>query len=259
MIRSGENNILGINHLLCIVSLLFVTSVANASPTVTHQSTVLAAVCPADSPTTISGTIDIVKPVSAQLTNIGAEFLQPPASPVGLTNGPSNAVKPLPAVPAAMLMFLIGFLCVSLVRDRKIWLTALAGLFWAGQAGIQALPQLALRLGHANHSEQRPCTELTHPYCIENSLRLRSDIEDTRYIGLLHYLAGIPGADTACTNNKLLGCCYKHTHTFQTVILSEKFSLNWSLKCLVSETRQLICFSPAFIFAQLARGPPLPA
>jgi hypothetical protein len=219
----------------------------------------LAAVCPADSPATISGTIDIVKPVSAQLTNLGAEFLQPPASPVGLTTGPSNAVKPLPAVPAAMLMFLTGFLCVSLVRDHKVWLTALAGLFWAGQAGIQALPRLALRLGHANHSEQRPCTELAHTYYIENSHRLRSDIEGNRYIGLLRYLAGIPGADTACTNNKLLDRLYKRTHTFQTAILSEQFSLNWSLNCLVSETRQFICFSPAFIFAQLARGPPLPA
>jgi len=157
------------------------------------------------------------------------------------------------------LMFLTGFLCVSLVRDRRVWLTALAGLFWAGQAGIQALPQLALRLGHANHGRQQFYTEPAYAYYLENSHRLRCDIEGTRYIGLLRYLAGIPGANAACTNNKLLSCCYKHTYTLQTAILSEQFSFNWPLKCLVSETRHFICFSPAIIFAQLARGPPLPA
>jgi len=29
------------------------------------------------------------------------------------------------------------------------------------------------------------------------------------------------------------------------------------LACLVSKAEQFICFSPAFIFAHLARGPPI--
>jgi hypothetical protein len=118
----------------------------------------------------------------------------------------------------------------------------LAGLLWLGQAGIQAVPQLALRLSHRNHTEQQFSTELTHPYYLENSNRLRSDIEGTQYIGLLHHLAGIPQD--------------KMSFLSPSAIISQRYSLNSLLNCLTLRVEQFICFSPAFIFENLPRGPP---
>ena len=262
--------------LLCITFLLFVVSPANASPTATSQDVILSArVCPADTVTTISYPINnIVTSSNAKLANLGKEFLKPPVSSAGLGRAQANLVKPLPAVPAAVFIALIGFLCVSFVKDRRVWLTALAALLWAGQAGIQAVPQLALRLTHRNHSEQQLDTELAYPYCLENSHRLRSDIEGTQYIGLLHHLAGIPHSESAYTNTRLaesialsqhnqvqignaFNSPHKHTRTSQPAIIREQYGLNSLFNCLASKAEQFIFFSPAFIFELIPRGPPL--
>ena len=173
-------------------------------------------------------------------------------------------------------MVLTGFLCVSLVKDRRVWLAALAGLLWVGQAGIHALPQLALRLSYRIHSKQQFDAELTCPYYLENSNRLRSDIEGTQYIGLLHHLAGIPDSPMSFRQPHLsflrkqesrkltTQLCYrlnpsKNTNSFQSQLafLSEQYSLDSLFKCLASKTEQFICFSPAFIFELIPRGPPL--
>ena len=47
-------------------------------------------------------------------------------------------VKRLPAAPAAVAMTLVGFLCVSLARDRRVWLGLACGLIWLAQAGVTA-------------------------------------------------------------------------------------------------------------------------
>jgi len=267
---------LGANNLFFVAMLLLATTVANASPTVTSQDAILSArVCPADTVTTISCPINnIVTSSNAKLANLGKEFLKPPVSSAGSGNTQANLVKPLPAVPATVFITLMGFLCVSFVKDRRVWLAALAGLIWAGHAGIQAVPQLALRLSHKNHSKQQLCAELSYPYYLENSHRLRCDVEGTRYIGLLHYLAGIPEASSAFTNTRLstlitfsqhrqkpsgavLSYPYKNTYSSLSAIIPEQYSLNSQLACLVSKVEQFISFSPAFIFAHLARGPPI--
>ncbi len=264
------------NNLFFVVMLLLATAVANASPTVASQDAILSArVCPADTVTTISYPINnILTPSNAKLANLGKEFLKPPVSSAGLGSAQANLVKPLPAVPAAVFIALIGFLCVSFVKDRRVWLAALAGLLWAGQAGIQAVPQLALRLTHRNHSEQQLDTELAYPYYLNNSSRPRCDIEGTQYAGLLHYLAGIPEAKSVFTDThlsrfitlrqhrqKVYGKAFsytrKNTHTSQPAIILQQYGLNSLLACLVSKAEQFISFSPAFIFAHLARGPPL--
>ena len=260
-----------------IVLLLLTVAGANASPTATTDNTFVPTVQTAsDTPAVIAPAKEVVGPIDARLANLGAEFLQPPSSSVVLGNAQSNYVKLLPAVPSALLMVLSGFLCISLVKDRKLWLAALAGLLWAGQVGIQALPQLALRLSRRNHSQQQFSAELTYPYYLENSNRLRSDIEGTRYIGLLHHLAGIPDRPTLFLqprlsflrkqeSRKATQQLYrwsnpsKNTNSFQSQLafLSEQYSLNSLLACLASRTEQFISFSPAFIFENLPRGPPI--
>jgi hypothetical protein len=235
----------------CIVILLLVSTAANGAPTVATIDKVISSSVHivSDTSTVITPSIEAIETVDTKLANLGTELLQPPASFSGLSDTQGNYVKSLPALPAAVLMVLSGFLCVSLVRDRRIWLAALTGLLLAGQTGIQVLPRLVLRLSHGSHSKQQLCAELIYPHQLENSLRLRSDIDGTQYIGLLHHLAGIPD-----TNSRYL---HKATYTSQLDIIIAQTGLCLFLVCLASRTEQLIPFSPAFIFANLARGPPI--
>jgi len=261
-----------VNKLLSITFLLFAASAANASLTVTHQDAILTTgLCAADTSAPISHTFsNVIGPINAILTNLGREFIQPPASLAGLSNEQDNPVKPLPAVPTALLMVLTGFICVSLARDRRIYLAALAGLLWLGQAGIQAVPQLALRISHRNHTEQQFSAELSCTYYLENSNRLRNDIEGTQYVGLLHHLAGIPDSPASFLrmrkqeSRKLTTqLCFrpnlsKNTNPFQpqSAFLSEQYNLNSLFKCSVLRARHSIRFSPPFIFEIIPRGPP---
>lgn len=237
------------NKKFFIVTLLLAATVANAAPTVVTVDAVAPAVGMALGTTAVTVPAnEVVGPVDAKLANLGRELLQPPNFAV-LGNTRGNHVKPLPAVPAAIFMVLSGFICISLVRDRRFWLAALAGLLWAGQVGITVLPQLALHLGHGNYGKQHLCAELTYPHCLENSNRLRSDLEGTQYIGLLHHLAGIPDVKSLHKTT--------HTYTAQPAIILARIGLDPILVCLASKTEQLISFSPAFIFVDLARGPPV--
>ena len=234
-----------------IVILLLAATTLNAAPTIETDRAIVSSFLTPDTPAVIVPTNEAVGPIDTKLANLGREFLQPPTSFAGLSNAQGNYVKPLPPVPAAIVMVLSGFLCVSLVRDRRVWLTALVGLLWAGQTGIQALPQLALRLSHGNHRNQQPRAQLAYPHYLENSHRFRSDIDDTQYIGLLRHLAGIP--------DNLHKPTHSYTSTSQPAIIIAQTGLNPLLVCLAPRTEQLISFSPAFIFANLARGPPIRA
>jgi len=259
-----------------VTFLLFAVSAANAAPTISNGDVLYCAVSP-------SSNLDIkAVPELAELTeysdshlaSVAAEFLKPPTDFPALAASPVINAKALPAVPAAFLMVLTGFLCISLVRDRKIWLAALAGLLWAGQTGLQVLPQLALRLGHNNYSQQKVCGEFTYPFYLENSDRLRSDIEGTQYIGLLHHLAGIPDSTTSRLQPRLsflprilvrdkLQQVRNTQYVIRNTNEAPQFAIIKLLSrlipptiCLAPRAEQFICFSPAFIFENLPRGPP---
>ena len=131
----------------------------------------------------------IIEPSNAHLANIGVELLKPPAD---LTNSAPVGAKILPPIPATLFMVLTGFLCVSLVNDRRLWLAVLAGLLWAGQAGFHAIPQLAAYMSSQKHIQQKTPDNTACLYRVEDCCRSRSDIEGTGYIGLLHHLAAIP-------------------------------------------------------------------
>ena len=131
---------------------------------------------------------------NSHLDSISKEFHRPPVKNDEFSDA-SMGVKSLPPAPKTLLMVLVGFLCVSLVKDRRVWLAALAGLLWAGQAGVSILPQLAANIAGRGRSEKQSSAhqvahlpEQKHPY------RLRSDIEGTCYIGLLRHLEGIPNS-----------------------------------------------------------------
>ena len=205
--------------------------------------------------TSLPEVIQIVEPSDSHLAQAAAEFLKPPPAFTGSPAMPIGA-KTLPAVPGALLMGLTGFLCVSLVKDRRFWLAALTGLLWLGQAGIQAVPQLAVRISHKNHIEQQLLSaELTYPYYLESSDRLRSDVDGTQYIGLLHHLAGIPDS-TMSLLSQVSSQTEDEFRAPQFAIMGLSSHLIPATNCLTLKVEQFIYFSPAFIFDNLARGPP---
>src|SRR4030066_1353064 len=133
----------------------------------------------------------------SQLASISEEFNKPPVK-YDKSTATVIRVKALPSAPGTLLMVLVGFLCVSLVRDRRIWLATLSGLLWAGQAGISLLPQLALNVSGRGLGENQSSSHYLARLCEpKHPNRLRSDIEGTRYVGLLRHLAGIPNAETS--------------------------------------------------------------
>ena len=267
---SGKNN-----KLLVILLSLVVATAISAAPTMSdcNKHFVAAAVSLAsDAPVLyIPETSQITVPSNSHLAAIGKEILKPPAD---FTDSPPFGAKSLPPVPAALFMVLTGFLCVSLVKDRKVWLAVLVGLLWAGQAGFHAIPQLAAHISKKNIQRKSYFNAATL-HQLEESCRLRSDIEGTQYIGLLRHLAGIPA-----------GTISLPLPTFLTSLRAQRSNLNASREyfvfartksnagspqfaithfssllnpatiCPAPRAEQYICFSPAFTFQQLPRGPP---
>ena len=199
-----------------------------------------------------------------QISELGRAILQPPSgSQITVT---SENQRCLPALPSAIAMVLTGFICISLIQDRRTWLAVLAGLLWVGQTGIWALPELTSRLSRRVHSGQQVNTALAAPYPLGGGFYPDSYNEETRYAGLLHHLAGIPRDISAFTNNRTVlirhfsGVAGKDTRALHHAILESQLALSQLTNCLVSGTRQFVCFKPAFIsFCQLPRGPPISA
>ena len=269
--------------------LLFVIVTAGyCAPTASVSDTTISlhARCVSDSADIPVATADITQlneAYSPHLTDIAHELLKPPGDSID-SPVPLVAATSLPAVPGALFMGLTGFLCVSLVRDRKVWMAALAGLLWAGQAGFAALPQLARHLASKGHTAQYVLPNRICALALRRSDRLRSDIEGTAYIGLLRYLAGIPDTANSVQRRacKVQGIGYsvqrlhflnakryaldasRHTtYNIRHTTKSPQFA--WASVCdfsvpatkrLVRITKRHAYFSPAFTFENLARGPP---
>ncbi len=172
-------------------------------------------------------------------------------------------IKTMPPVPAAILMTVMGFLCISFIRDRRAWLTGLAFIMWAGQIGINALPQFAQSLTHRNYKSGQSAQLSFSPY-LKNFSRQHNNTESRQYIGLLHHLEGIP-ADVNFTESlsaKVLGRqIVRKLDTAPRWVdgIIPLQAPNLLLRCFIKRTEQLHYFSPAFIFENLARGPPIPA
>jgi hypothetical protein len=214
----------------------------------------------ASEPGWLDGTFD------SQLSRIGKELLKPPASPASDVN-----IKSLPGVPATLFMVLTGFLCVSFVHDRRVWLAALTGLLWLGQAGLSAIPELALHIASKRQIKQQCPGNVTGAHRDKHSRRTRSNIEGTQYVCLLRHLAGIPDvivSYSAVVLHPSLRVSYSGSGALRTsAVRAHLAPPEFALLRLASDTikstscpacaaEQPVCFSPAFIFSNLARGPP---
>ncbi len=68
----------------------------------------------------------VAHPCACGLAAATARFLKPPTASMGTSS--SSYLQSLPAEPKFMLMVLVGFLCVSLLRDWRLWLTVVASI-----------------------------------------------------------------------------------------------------------------------------------
>ena len=241
-----------------VVVLLFAASAVSAYPTVSPDRPVITTSSSIDCATGVVAYNLVPNTACDQMSGLAKAILRPPFSDSRPTAG-----RCLPVVPPALMMVLTGFMCVSLIRDRKVWLAVLAGLLWVGQTGINSLPELTSRLSRKVHTCQPADATIAATYRLGGYYYPDGYSEEIRYTGLLHYLAGIPRDIGILTNNCTTFTRYfpsvpdKDTRVLHHAIVRAQLALSKLSSCLASGTRQFVCFTPAFIFCSRPRGPPI--
>ncbi|MBN1788220.1 MAG: hypothetical protein JW806_07475 [Sedimentisphaerales bacterium] len=219
----------------------------------------------------------IAASAQSRLAEIGEEFTKPSIIISGSTGTSQTSTRSLPAIPATFFMVLTGFFCVSLVKDRKAWVTALTGVLYFGLAGINAIPQL---LPHHNIREEikhSSSWESAHKLELENSLSRSLDAQGIQFTGLLHRLASIPDSDgfviidrlikpagiQSLAKKALMVWRIEYVHTRKADVLSlisaiihNLYNLNLSPDCLAVKTGQQVYFSSEFSISYRPHGPP---
>ncbi|TKJ38245.1 MAG: hypothetical protein CEE38_05660 [Planctomycetes bacterium B3_Pla] len=277
---------------LVALFVLSVTALAAGTPTFSdHDGSVVAHVV-SPQPVESGGLWRQVPPIAglgeSTFAALAAEFHKPS---VISSDSPAAVIdtKSLPPVPGALLMALVGFLCVTLVRDRRFWLAGLLGMLWAGQTGFSFVPHLASRMTGEKQSEQHSSSSKVGGLCEpKHSFRRRGEIDSTCYTGLLRHLAGIPNGRTSaafsglfrssqsagafaaprfCTRSRFVALA--ESLTFPRTGLGsgsvQSAIVRWALcsicasNCMAPSSRQPICLSTVFGGPNTARGPPGPA
>jgi hypothetical protein len=278
---------------LLLLSSLLVTSAAYAAPTVSNYSNnLLAPSLSANADARVLGfeTKQTSELYNTSMATVAAELLKPPAI-ANLPTSPIDSIgvsaKPLPPLPAAIFLGLTGFLCVSLVKDRKVWLAAFAGLLWLTHAGFTTLPKFASHILSKKQIQHFAAggTSLIYVSQLDGSFRPRSELQGSQYIGLLRHLAGIPdtimslpltvpslslrakpafspersrrGSNLTSLPNRFESAQSKYKSRLP------QFAINLSIphsilsdNCLASGAEQILPYLPAFTSMRLARGPP---
>ncbi|KPK78203.1 MAG: hypothetical protein AMJ79_00210 [Phycisphaerae bacterium SM23_30] len=212
---------------------------------------------------------------NSSLADIGREMLKPSSALFDETPLTQSSIKNLPALPGAILMSVIGFLSVTLVRDRKFWMSIFAGLFLLSQTGMQTVPKLTARLARGRLPENQPAAFVSDPYQFNHAFSLAGRYECIHYAGLLHRLAGSPDEESALINisgeGNALSCVspilsakrttqLKRPHDIslspQPALIASNHHLSPSSVYQVRRPESSIYFSPGFIFENLPRGPP---
>ena len=174
-----------------LMVLLFLAACASASVTTSEQA--LAAVG-----SEVGFNVELQSDLSSfsgywdyRLTEIGEELSEPTSLFIN-----SSGAKSLPAIPAAFMMVLAGFVSFSLVRDRKIWQKVTFGVFYYGFAGVNCLPGLIVSAVKIKQFR----SNYGFAAQIKDFARCISSTEDTRYVGLLRRV-GLPDDDSFAVKN----------------------------------------------------------
>ena len=164
-----------------------------------------------------------------RLASFAAGLLAPPHET------PSSYVQHLPAAPRPALMVLVGFLCISLVRDRKTWFAVATFLLSFGHYWLTAVPQSIACHRNRKHLERRsPRYETVLPLRFAPLCLLR------------HHVSCFPA----------LSAHDKKDSDDSSAIVSRYGALGRLLPSLVLHADQFPSLSSQLGLAQMARGPP---
>jgi hypothetical protein len=214
-----------------------------------------------------------IEPACSELVDAGRVLCQP-FDVFGGSTASRNNIRKLPAVPGAVLLGLMGFLCVTLTRDRKTYLAILIAMISLGQQGIYAVPELAARFGYAGHIVKHSLETKSHNGYLPNIAFWGRGSEERNFFGLLRRLAAVPGHHTNTFTNasqgenkrfkdgllllEEAGPFYTSKRAIPSVpaVPSIQSSLTPLVEFPAERFTHTILFSPAFTFTRLARGPP---
>lgn len=172
--------------------------------------------------------LEIQKTPDHQLLTIGKQIRKPYISFTASVASRHNYTKSLPALPATILLVMVGFFCVSFVKDRRFWIALSACLLWAALAGVQSVPKLAKQISSRSHNVRNFSPQTAGFHQTEQTNKTNP------YIPLT-------------------------TYTAQTGIIIP-FTLLFSANIRLTVTAEhIVCFTPAFIFTIKPRAPPLQA
>ena len=217
---------------------------------------------------------DFIEPARSELADAGRVLCQP-FNVFGGSTTSRNNIRKLPAVPGAVLLGLMGFLCVTLVRDRKTYLAVFIAMVSLGQQGMYAVPELAARFGHAGHIAKHSLEAKSHNVYLPNIAFGERNSEERNFLGLLRRLAAIPGHAHIFANINIrhggngrfkgglllleeAGPFYASKRAIPSVpaVPSIQSILSPLAEFPAERFTHAISFSPAFTFTHLARGPP---
>ncbi|MCK5269684.1 MAG: hypothetical protein KAJ46_02820, partial [Sedimentisphaerales bacterium] len=219
------------------------------------------------------GIANFIEPARSELADAGRVLCRP-FDVFGDSTASRNNIRKLPAVPGAVLLGLIGFLCVTLVRDRKTYLTLFIAMVSLSQQGIYAVPELAARFGHAGHIVKHSLETKSHNVYLPNIAFQNRDSRERNFFGLLRRLAAVPDHHTHTFTNVNRGgnkrfkgglllleeagpfCASKRAIPSVPAIPAIQSSLSPLAEFPAERFTHTITFLPAFTFTRLARGPP---
>jgi hypothetical protein len=169
-------------------------------------------------------------------------ILYPVTMDVPASEPTSVSAMVLPAAPASGFLALVGFICISLIRNRRIWLTGFAGLSLVGQTGAQAVAS------SSRNDDSQARGNLFSGYAKGPTLPNTAGV------------FAFSQKDIPCVNftNTAFGTAVgSDYHWSYSAVLNLVLRPDLNGLCLVSGTRQFVCFSPALIFCRMPRGPPI--
>lgn len=188
-----------------------------------------------------------------QLESIGKQIASPDQTLlVGNTFSDQKAVD-LPGVPKTLYMAICGFLCITIVRDRRSWLAVLAGAMWLCQAGIHALPELGHKLCSNKTVSAYRLTKSAEAPLVFFDDAIIGNSKITSYIGLLRKLDAIPTLSERTVNRS---DWFTHDSINTQAIVNMGNGFIEAVVCSVRPAEDFAVFSPAFVFSNLSRGPP---